>query len=201
MKEIEQTLQSVFPDAQVAIVQDLYSGFRAREGEHILLVEVAKSGLLDGLSVVKLGSPARLAKEWEAWTDCRPHGLRHDIVLMDLQRIPRDGDTITALVYADAEQLIGVDQTLPLERAMLEAIRFGVPQVDSLAELLFQLYERLGMLLYRHSDDEDLAATPFFQPHCLDRHLLQNLAAWDPRRRPALPPPRQCQHRNAGCSV
>ena len=179
MNEIEQTLQLVFPAAKVAIVQDLYSGFRTRDGEHILLVEVANSGLLDGLSVVKLGPQARLAEEWEAWTNCRPHGLRHDIVLMDLHRTPATGDTITALVYADAEQLIGVDQTLTLERAMIDSILFGAPTVESVAELLFQLYERLGLLLYRHSDDENLADEPLFEPHRLDRRMVENLAAWD----------------------
>ena len=44
MKEVEQVLQQVFPDAQVAIMQDLYAGFRIRDDEHILLVEVANSG-------------------------------------------------------------------------------------------------------------------------------------------------------------
>jgi hypothetical protein len=80
-----------------------------REGEHILLVEVANRGDLDGLSVIRLGPHGELAKEWDAWHTCRPHGLRHDIVLMDLRRVPDAGDPIAALAYADAEQLIGVD--------------------------------------------------------------------------------------------
>ena len=180
MNEIEQALQQVFPaGAKVAIVQDLYSGFRIREGEHILLVEVANSGDLDGLSVVKLGPHGELAKEWDAWHTCRPHGLRHDIVLMDLRRVPDAGDPIAALVYADAEQLIGVDQTVLLERALLDAVRLGEPTAESVADVLFQLYERLGLLLYRHADDEDPLAPDYrFDANRLDRNLAKNLEIW-----------------------
>jgi hypothetical protein len=179
MSNIEQTLQQVFPQAQIAIVQNLYSGFRVRDGEHILLVEIANSNERDGLTVVKLGPPEKLQQEWNAWQNCRPHGLRHDLVLMPLQRVPEAGDTPLALVYQDAQQLIGVDETLTLERAMLDAVRLGEPDIRSVADALFQLYERLGLLLYRHSVEADLATETNFTPQMLDRKLKENLEAWE----------------------
>lgn len=179
MTDIENALQGVFPPpAEMVVVQDLYTGFRVRDGEYILLVEVANSGTLDGVHVVKFGPHERLADEWDAWHACRPHGLRHDLVLMDLRRVP-DAGPVQALVYADAQQFIGVDQTVPLEAAVLAAVRFGGPRIESVAGVLFQVYERLGLLLYRHAADFNTSDETFFSPHCLDPRLLTNLDAWD----------------------
>jgi hypothetical protein len=179
MREIEEKLRRVFPNGKVVIVQDLYSGFRVRTEEYVLLVEIAKSGTEDGLSVVKLGPVGRLKKELKNWRSCRPPGLRHDIILMDLEPRHDPRGRMIALLYTDAEQLIGVDQTILLESAFLESVRLGVPTPQSVADVLFQQYERLGLLFYRHSYDDDPAAKKYrFDPKRLDRHLVENLKEW-----------------------
>ena len=179
MDDTAAALAAVFPHAQVVIIQNLYAGFRVRTGEQILLVEVAHSGERDGLHVVKLGPADRLHAEWEAWQSCRPHGLRHDIVLMGLRREPAEGDPIAALVYDDAQQLIGVDRTLTLEEAALNAVQLGSPAVESVADLLDGVYERLALLLYRCSGEAPRPDGDGFTAAFFDRRLAENLDAWD----------------------
>jgi hypothetical protein len=187
MDTIERTLQLVFPPGGAAIVQDVYVSYRPREGEFILLVELTRASGADGLSVVKLGPKDRLEQELAGWEKCRPDGLRHDLVLTVLEprKHPETGELI-ALVYADAEQFIGVDQTLSLEAALLECTRLGVPAPESVADVLFYLYERLGLLLYRnaYTDDPNKPSKPF-SPERLDKRLTDNLTAYDVRSGPA----------------
>ena len=65
MDEIDLKLKSVFPNGNAVIVQDIYSGFRDRSGELVLLVEVAKSDDQNGIYVVEFGPEGKLAKELE----------------------------------------------------------------------------------------------------------------------------------------
>lgn len=144
VKDLQEKLGKVFPTGRVVIVRDVYGGFRTRPKEHVLLVEVADSGDQDGLSVVKLGPTERLMKELAGWESCRPHGLRHDIIMMDLH--PRK-----------------------------DAVRDGEPTPQSVAEVIFQIYERIGLLFYRHSYDENPGDESYqFDPNRLDSHLLVN---------------------------
>src|SRR5262245_22842437 len=144
-EEIVGWLRHVFAEGHSAIVQDLYTGYRVHANEYVLLVELSGSGDHDGRYVVKLGPRENLIKELNAWRNCRPTGLRHDLVLMPIDPRP-DANEPVGLVYADAQQFIGVDQTLTLESALLDAARVGFPTPESVGELLFQLYERLGVV-------------------------------------------------------
>ena len=187
MSLIEATLTQVFRQGRSVIVQDLYSGFRERTEEVILLVELTGSDTEDGVYVVKLGPAQKLQDELDGWNCCRPAGLRHDLVLMSVEprRDPDDGSLI-ALVYTDAQQLIGVDETLSLESALLDSARLGVPTPESVADSLFQLYERLGLLLYRTSyvenpDDKNYV----YSSERLDKHLPLNLSLWNAKSGPA----------------
>jgi hypothetical protein len=182
MDDIARRLCRIFPEAKAAVVQDLYSGYRIHENEYVLLVELSHSGDHDGRYVVKLGPEKNLRGELKAWRDCRPTGLRHDLVLMPVDPRPTE-ECIEGLVYADAQQFIGVDQTLTLEAAMLDAARVGFPSPQSVGDLLFQLYERLGVVLYRYSGSH---APPAAKPEMtadeigLDRHFAKNLDCWHP---------------------
>lgn len=184
--DIAGRLRRIFPEARAVVVQELYSGYRVHEGEFVLLVELSESAQHDGRYVVKLGPAETLRAELVAWRECRPAGLRHDLVLMPIEPRP-DDERLEGLVYADAQQFIGVDQTLPLESAMLDAARVGFPTPASVGDLLFQLYERLGVVLYRYS-----AGDPPPPPEPgrsladlnLDRHLGRNLDQWNPRPAP-----------------
>jgi len=185
--DIEDKVMQIFRTGRAVIVQDLYTGFRERPEEMVILVELVNSGDEDGVYVVKLGPEEKLAKELEGWRDCRPAGLRHDLVLMTVQerRLSPDGP-IAGLVYTDAQQLIGVDETLSLETALLDAALLGVPTPASAADALFQLYERLGLLMYRASYVEDPTAPGY--RFCLDRQdkrLTENLRLWDAKSGPA----------------
>lgn len=179
ISNLERRLMMVFPNDSVVVVQDLYEGFRRRDDEYVVLVEVTRNGIPDGPAVVKLGPPERLQVELDCWESCRPQGLKHDLVLMDLEAKRDEQGQLIALVYVDAQQLIGVDQTMTLEAAMLDAIRFGEPMIESVADLLFHLYERLGLLLYRHSfDDDPKDWGKGVSLQYLDKHLDRNLQAW-----------------------
>jgi len=149
MNEITTALQTAFPGMTVAIVQDIYGSYSVRDGEYILQVEVSHNGRTEGVYVVKVNDrEPELKREIEAWESCRPPGLRHDLVLANLEARQNAVGQIVCLVYEDAGQIIGVDKTLTLEEAMLQCVRFGVPTPDSIGECLFLLYERLGLLLY-----------------------------------------------------
>lgn len=187
MEEIELKLTKLFPSARAVIVQDLYSGFRERPGEAILLVELTKSGDQDGVYVVKLGTEEKLLKELNGWRCCRPTGLRHDLVLMTVEeRRETANGPLIGLIYTDAQQLIGVDETLSLESALLDAARLGVPTPESVADALFQLYERLWLLMYRTSYVEDPEEQGYqFVLDRQDKRLTENLGSWEAQSGPA----------------
>src|SRR4051812_30486872 len=86
--DIARRLRRIFPDARAVVVQELYSGYRVHEGEFVLLVELSESEQHDGRYVVKLGPAETLRAELAAWRECRPTGLRHDLVLMPIEPRP-----------------------------------------------------------------------------------------------------------------
>src|SRR5262245_34083878 len=152
MARIDRLLARTFRNAPV-IVQDQMFGFRRRPDLHVLLVEVCGGEPRAGSFVVKLGPVSKLQPELGGWTTCRPDGLRHDLVLLPLEEEKREagaagGEPWMSLVYGAAQQLIGVENTATLESAALQSVCFGVPTVPSVREVLVQLYERLGHLLY-----------------------------------------------------
>ena len=64
-----------------------------------------------------------------------------------------DGRLIS-LVYGDATQSIGVDETCSFEDAVTRATLYGSPSVFSLRFALIQLYQRIGQLLHYKADDD-----------------------------------------------
>ncbi|HEY7422973.1 MAG TPA: NUDIX domain-containing protein [Gemmataceae bacterium] len=159
MTDLTCRLRSLFPEARAIVVQDQYTGFRRREDEFILLIEIDDDHR-PGRHVVKLASPERLAVELAAWESCRPYGLRHDLVFMTLERGNIDGP-LAGLVYGDAQQFLGDVPVVYLESAFLGAVRHGSPSPAAVADTLVQLYERIGHLLYRQSFVDDPADANF----------------------------------------
>jgi ADP-ribose pyrophosphatase YjhB (NUDIX family) len=149
MNDLDRRLRCLFRNARAIVVQDQYTGFRRREDEFILLVEIDDHHR-PGRHVVKLASPERLAAELAAWESCRPYGLRHDLVFMTLEPGNPDGP-LDGLVYGDAQQFLGDVPAVYLEAAFLGAVRHGSPSPAAVADTLVQLYERIGHLLYRQS--------------------------------------------------
>ncbi len=80
LDHIKTTLAQVFPDQEIVLVQDVYTGYRRRPGEYILLVEVngtQNAGeLRPRVMVVKLNQNASALKE--------EHDGWHHAGLMDL---------------------------------------------------------------------------------------------------------------------
>lgn len=164
---LERMLQSTFRGHPL-VVHDRLTGFTPSKEQHILYVEVGEgpeTRALDTLArpslagsyVVKIGPRSRLDRELAGWRECRPVGLNHDIVLLPQWQGHSEAgaeergadDPWTCVVYGDAHQLISVEQTLRFEDAVLDAVRHGLPTLDSICGVLVQLYERVGHLLYR----------------------------------------------------
>lgn len=189
---LRERIERVFPETSHVVVQEVYHGFRQQQRhEFILGVEVTQ-GHQTRPMVVKLGEQNRasgernrLAEELDNWNVCRPDGVDHDLVLMGL-RAAYHGNDLIALIYEDAQQMIGVEQTVPLEDALLACVRVGEPTPQAVAHLLFEMYERLGRLLYSHSFDDNPHrwevgpdVTAEADAARIDRYLLQNLDAWE----------------------
>ncbi len=130
MTNLTNHLRLLFPNA--GIFQQQFTGFRPRDDEFILLVEVDDLAR-PGRHIVKLAfteqgqvNASRLRRELEAWESCRPHGLRHDLVFMTLEPLPATGPRV-GLLYGDAQQFLGVPTATSLENAFLAAVCHDAP--------------------------------------------------------------------------
>lgn len=147
--DIDQQLTGAFPAARAVIVLDFYFGFRTRRGEYILLVDIR--GDTDcGTCIVKLADDQeRLQRELSAWRNCTPIGFAGNAVFMRLDARPtNEGQPRVVLVYQDAQQHIGTDETIWLETAVLRSVQFGAPSTQSVIDSLRELYSQLGRVLY-----------------------------------------------------
>ena len=166
MDHLSEILAVTF-DGKTVVVQDQVFGYRRKQGQSILMVEVvdpgdesraAKAGRT-GPYVVKIAPPEVLEREIHGWTCCRPSGLRHNLVFLDLEGVRQhDAGPLVSLVYGDAQQFLGVETTTSLEAAALDAVRFGVPTAASIGFVVVELYERIGHLLYGQSFIDDPGA-------------------------------------------
>lgn len=154
MQNLDRILRLAFPNATSLIVNDQFLGFRARDKDYTLLVEV-DDPLLAGNYVVKIKPPDKLEVEFNAWAQCRPAGLRHDLVFMALEPVRETDGTLVGLVYQDAQQFVGVDRTASLEQAFLESVLHGAPTSESLANVLTEMFARVGHLLYQSASAVD----------------------------------------------
>ena len=148
MADLDRILTLAFPNAKDLIVHEQYLGFRFRDGEYILLVEVNDPNR-SGNYVVKVKDRNALEKEFQAWEECRPYGMRHDLVFMNLDPVRDEKGQACALLYQDAQQFIDVDRTVPLEEAFLSGVCHGTPTPDSLLNVLTELFARVGRILYQ----------------------------------------------------
>ena len=158
MSEINQILSCTFQNAKAIVVHKLMFGFRSKSDVYVLLVEVEEDEQ-GGPCVVKVGRPKDIERELHGWNCCRPVGLRHDLVLLPLSlgcSWPSDSERQwMSLVYGDAHQFIGVERTMSLEEAFLDAVCYGNPSLESVGSVIVELLERLGHMLYATSFVED----------------------------------------------
>jgi hypothetical protein len=171
LEQINPILERTFPNAKCMVVQDQLTGFRRKPDLYILLVEVFTSDE-PGSYIVKIGAKDRLNKEIQGWNSCRPEGLRHDLVFLPLVRGDDTDPTLMSLVYGDAQQFIGVENTTTFESAALQSIRFGFPSTRSVGFTIMELFERIGHLLYVQSCVDDPSRDNFvFNLHKLKESM------------------------------
>jgi hypothetical protein len=161
MAKIERTLVRAFPKAEEVIIRDLYQGFRFKDDEYVLMVEVNDSAR-PGNYVVKIKDKTSLRKELKAWERCKPPKLRHDLVFMTLDPVFKTNGKLCALLYQDAQQFIGVDRTASMEEAFLASVLNGSPKPESIANVLTELFARVGHLLYRGACPVEPRGKKFF---------------------------------------
>jgi hypothetical protein len=110
---------------------------------------------LTSAHIIKLANdPALLRRELENWEDCRPIGMRHDSILMQLRpgaRGPKGA--VVSLVYDDANHVIGAGSIMSLDEAVLECCEWGTPGCASLADVIEVIYEHLGADFYVRSKE------------------------------------------------
>jgi hypothetical protein len=147
-ERLDRVLMAAFPSAATVIVQEQFVGFRTRDREFILQVEVHQVEQ-PGHYVVKVNDPLSLAAELDAWDSCRPDDLRGDPLLMMLDAVRGDDGKLLALRYQDAQQFIGVDRIVSLEAAFLQSVQSGTPTPESVAYVMTELFARLGHQFYR----------------------------------------------------
>jgi tetratricopeptide (TPR) repeat protein len=165
-QQLDKALAEVFP-GQIVLVRDFLSGYRPYDGLAILLVEVQptrrrkgapNSGPFysPGIYIVKIGVGKRaedLKRELDAWNNARPPHLRSDNMFVSLDPFPPHGhgEPPMALVYGDASAVLGSQNVLSLEEAIVRACKFGQPKPQSIVRLFRALYERLGTHFFRRS--------------------------------------------------
>jgi hypothetical protein len=165
MDRLNDILAATF-EGMSLVVKDQVLGYRRREDLFILMVESfgKDDSQQSGPFVVKVGRESRIKKELEGWRCCRPPGLKHDMVFLDLragESLDVDGEMWMSLVYGDAQQFLGVTVTIPFEKAALECIRSGFPRLLSIGFVIVELFERIGHLLYSQGFVDDPAQSEF----------------------------------------
>ena len=160
LPRLNAVLGEVFAGHMV-LVRDRYSGYRAFDGLVILFVEVQPTPVSPscrfaspGTYIVKVAFDDRraaLKAEIGAWNSARPDFFHGDNVFVSLQAYPNVEDP-TALIYGDANAVLGQRNILSLEEAITQSCRFGVPKPESIQRVLRSLYGRLNahFLSYAH---------------------------------------------------
>lgn len=156
---INGVLVDVFP-GQIVLIRDYLQGYRAFYGLVVLMIETqptagAAAGrfLSPGTYIVKVAFDKKrevLRHEIEAWNNARPKHVRSDNVFVSLEAHPDDQNP-TALVYGDANVVLGQRNIITLEDAISQSCRFGVPVPESIDRVLRTLYERMSKHFFPHS--------------------------------------------------
>jgi hypothetical protein len=162
MDRLNDILAELFEGASV-VVKDQVLGYRRKKDQFILMVEAfgdESKSEKTGPFVVKIGPESKIRKEIRGWDCCRPPGLKHDLVFLQLHEGPslhREGEDWLSLLYGDAQQFLGVAATVTFEDAALECVRSGFPRTMSIEFAIVELFERIGHLLYSQAFVDDPA--------------------------------------------
>jgi hypothetical protein len=155
-EELSEKLRGTFPDAEAIIVIDRVPGFRDRPDKHILRVEVFRKGD-PSAHVIKFATPQELSQELQAWESCKRRSNERGRVLVKLRPgkpISDKPNEYQTIIYEDVYQTLRAAEVVPLERAVLECYRWGVPTIDSIGYVLGQIFTEMRDWFYMRSKPE-----------------------------------------------
>lgn len=181
---VEEALRLAHPDHDTLIVLGLFVGFRVRADEFIVLLDTGS-----GTAIAKLGSAGRLRREFEALRSATRIGFDGNQVFLRLRLAPHRAAPI-ALVYQTAQSRIDLPDTRPLEEVFLSSVLHGSPTPASVAAVVGDLFDALGVECYERSGPrqpvetcwpvlglEDIRLNPDDTGHC--HRLGDSLVAWE----------------------
>jgi hypothetical protein len=180
-EQLRPELEALFADAgpRALTVSDCYTGYTGEPSldKVILGVEVKLASGFD-THIVKIGVPARVARDFDGWQECL-HGIEFTSrIFLPVQRHDLPGGRV-AIVYRDAYTLFGPDrvksQPVPLEEAVEWAVQDDRPTLASVERALIQTYTDLGRWLYHLSKEDAGATAEFYQAR-----LRKALPNWTP---------------------
>lgn len=146
--KIDGWLGHAFRGATSVVALEVYLGFRPRNKEYILFVDV-RGGPHCGTAIVKMADDCtRLEGERTAWEHCAPVCFPGNAVFMGLQHRRDGAGRLVALVYQDAQPHIGTDEIVWLETAVVRAVRFGSPDTHTVIDVIRELFGHLGRVMY-----------------------------------------------------
>ena len=96
--------------------------------------------------VVKLANHERLHSEQAAWQQCGLTGTNPVFMPLTACPDPDHPELFSAIAYQDAQQHIGAEETVWLEKAVGRCVRFGSPSLDSIVKVLHDIYAQTGRL-------------------------------------------------------
>ena len=183
LETIRHQLEVAFPDAAHVIVLNYFVGFKPCKNEHILQVDVRRAGSANSY-VVKLADHDKLNLERNAWNLCNI--TDPNPVFMSLLAFPDGGNPgkLIAIAYQDANHFIGIEDSIWLESAVLRCVRFDSPVLDSIREVLHDIYSQLGLRLHKtyrleSAGPEGIQTMPNRQQPGQRHHLLHSMTLWE----------------------
>ncbi|HEY2911663.1 MAG TPA: hypothetical protein VGI99_15530, partial [Gemmataceae bacterium] len=147
---IARDLQRALCDETDVIVVRVYSGFRIRRDEYVLLLDTGH-----GDWIIKLAVPARLQAEYDALISATRIGFDGNQVFARMIPLP-NGKEPLALRYQTAESRIDLPNTKTLSDAFLSSVDYRYPTPESMGEVLRLLLDSVGSECYRAAGPRSL---------------------------------------------
>ena len=162
MEQLNELLRKTFPDAAAVTVLERLGGYSVRGNRHVLRIEVQRRQHEAGGCprtegcVVKVGPRHELAQELEGREACERSANDRGRTLLSVRKgwfaparsrdqsgpqpeAPAD----STLVYQDAFHTLRSGRVVPLEKAVLNCVKWGVPSVSSVLAVFDQMLSEL----------------------------------------------------------
>lgn len=168
---LTQQLAASFNGASVVVLERL-GGYYISKKQHVFSVDVhAASSRHNEFTewprpqpvVVKLGLTAELAQEIEGWTNIADGTHGTDCILLPVHScedaVGPDGASWSVMRYMHAESFTGEVDTMTLEQAVVDSVRFGSPTIGSVRNVVDDVLEKLREKFYVFAGERPLLLT------------------------------------------